>query len=337
MKLKRILSLIMVTAMVLASVFAFTSCNNEDAEPQIKVNPDKQEYVVGICQLVQHDALDAATQGFKDALTAALAKEGRTVKFEEGNAQNDSTICTTIVNDFVNKDVDLILANATAPLQSAYNATTTIPVLGTSITDYGSALNINNWTGIAGGNVSGTTDLAPLDQQVEMIVELYPNVKKVGLIYCSAEPNSEYQVTKVAEYLTAKGIAYEKFSFSDSNDVAASSARAAASSDVLYVPTDNTAAAYTGSILGAIGNKPLIAGEEGICSGCGVATLSIDYYDLGVTTGEMAAKILLGQENISEMPVQSAAEFTKKYNKARCEELGVDTAALEAKGYVAIQ
>lgn len=321
--MKKALSLIMAVVMIAAACMMFSSCGASGS------------YTVGICQLVPHVALDAATQGFKDALTEEF---GDNITFIEQNAQGDSTACTTIVNDFVTKNVDLIMANATAALQAAANGTTTIPVLGTSITEYGTALGIENFSGTVGSNISGTSDLAPLDQQAQMILDLFPEAKAVGLLYCSAEANSAYQVKVVREYLEGKGLTCTDYTFSDSNDVAAVSAAAAAASDVIYVPTDNTAASCTEAINGAVlpTGTPIIAGEEGICSGCGVATLSISYYDLGVKTGEMAAKILKGEAKIEEMPIGYVDTFTKKFNRANCEELGVDIAALEAAGYVAI-
>ena len=218
------------------------------------------------------------------------------------------------------RKVDLILANATSPLQAAAGGTKSIPVLGTSVTEYGTALGISDFSGTVGGNVSGTSDLAPLDQQAAMVKELFPDAKTVGLLYCSAEPNSEYQVKVMTAELAKLGYACEKFSFSDSNDVTAVSKAAAAAS-------------CAGTILGAIGDKPVIAGEKGICSGCGVATLSIDYYDLGVATGKMAAKILRGEADISKMPIEYAPDFTKLYNADRCKALEIDTAALDAAGY----
>ena len=319
MKAKRIISAITAAVLVCAAVFTATSCQKSSAK-----------YTVGICQLIKHDALDAATKGFIDELKNQF---GDDIEFIEQNAQGQTETCTSIINTFVTRKVDLILANATSPLQAAAGGTKSIPVLGTSITEYGTALGISDFSGTVGGNVSGTSDLAPLDQQAAMVKELFPDAKTVGLIYCSAEPNSEYQVKVMTDELTRLGYTCEKFSFSDSNDVTAVSKAAAAASDVLYVPTDNTAASCTGAILGAIGNKPLIAGEKGICSGCGVAMLSIDYYDLGVTTGKMAAKILRGEADISTMPVEYASAFTKLYNAERCKALGIDTAALEAAGY----
>ena len=280
------------------------------------------KYTVGICQLVQHPALDAATQGFQDALTKALGEDK--VAFDVQNASGEPTNCTTIVNKFVSSKVNLIMANATPALQAAVEATKDIPVLGTSVTDYASALEIEGWTGTVGGNVSGTSDLAPLDGQAAMIKELFPDAKTVGILYCSSEANSQYQVDVITGYLQELGFTVTPYSFTDTNDVS-SVAQAACASDVIYIPTDNTAASNTEAIANVVlpAKVPVVAGEAGICGGCGVATLSISYYDLGYATGEMAAKILTGEAKISELPVQYAPAFTKQYNAANCEALGV--------------
>ena len=310
---------------------AETTAETEASEASAETESGKT-YTVGICQLVQHPALDAATQGFKDALTEAL---GDAVSFNEQNASGESVNCATIVNGLVASQVDLILANATAPLQAAASATADIPVLGTAVTDYASALEIDNWTGTVGGNISGTSDLAPLDQQAAMLQELFPDAKTVGLLYCSAESNSKYQVDMIRGYLEQAGLTCEEYAFTDTNDVASVTQKACDSSDVIYIPTDNTAASNTEAIANVVlpAGVPVIAGEEGICSGCGVATLSISYYDLGYATGKMAVKILTGEADISTMPVEYAPQVTKKYNAANCETLGVtvpdDYAAIE--------
>lgn len=311
--MKKTLSLILALAMTLTVCLGLASCSD---------NQSSGKYVIGICQLTQHDALDAATQGFIDAVKQELGEEN--VEFDMQNAAGDTNVCSTIVTSFVNKKVDLILANATPALQSAYGATQTIPVLGTSITEYSVALDIKDFTGTVGGNVSGTSDLAPLDQQVEMIVEICPDVKTVGIIYCSAEANSKYQVEKVTEYLSAKNITAKAYPFSDSNDISAIVTAAAAECDALYIPTDNTAASCAETIGNIVREKkvPVFTGEENTARGCGVASLSISYYDLGVQTGKMAAKILKGEANISEMPIEYAPA-TKKYNKDMAEALGI--------------
>lgn len=324
--MKKIVSVAMAAAMAAALAgcggAASSSAPASSAAASAADSTAAKTYTVGICQLVQHEALDAATQGFKDALTAKL---GDAVTFDEQNASGDSANCATIVNGFVSNNVDLILANATAPLQAAAQATATIPVLGTSVTDYATALDISDWTGTVGNNISGTSDLAPLDQQAAMIKELFPDAKNVGLLYCSAEPNSVYQCDVMEGYLTDMGFTVSRYAFTDTNDVTSVAQTAADASDVIYIPTDNTAASNTEAIANVLlpAKVPAVTGEEGICSGCGVATLSISYYDLGYATGEMAAKILTEGADVSAMPVQYAPNVTKKYNAANCEALGL--------------
>ncbi len=293
----------------------------------------EETYTVGVCQLVQHPALDAATQGFQDALTEKLGVDA--VTFDVQNASGDSNTCSTIVNAFVSDSVDLIMANATPALQAAVAATGEIPILGTSVTDYATALDIDDWAGATGINVSGTSDLAPLDQQAAMLHELFPDAKVVGLLYCSAEPNSKYQVDVITGYLTALGYDCVEYTFADSNDVASVAQNACDGCDVIYIPTDNTAASCTEAIRNVVepAMKPVIAGEEGICKGCGVATLSISYYDLGYATGEMAYEVLVNGADVATLPVAFAPNVTKEYNAELCTLLGVEI----PEDYVAIE
>ena len=296
--------------------------NESKAAPENSIEPAGYvKYVVGICQLATHVALYAATEGFIDALNEKLPGQ---VDIQNKNAAGDSPTCATIINGFVSDGVDLIMANATAPLQAAASATNSIPVLGTSITEYGVALGIENFSGTVGTNVSGTSDLAPLDQQAQMIQEWYPDAKTVGLIYCSAEANSQYQVDNVQKKLEELGYSCKQYPFSDTNDMASVVQDAADNSDVLYVPTDNTAANNTGIINNICqGVVPVFAGEEGICGGCGIATLSISYYDIGYKTGEMAAQILTGEADVASMPIEYAPQFVKKYNPVTCQALNI--------------
>ena len=281
------------------------------------------KYVVGICQMMPHNSLNEAAQGFQDALTAALGEDQ--VEFRHQDAGGEYATCATIIDGFLAENVDLILANATVPLQAAVSASDATPVLGTSITDYATALNMQEWNGLVGGNVSGTTDLAPLDQQAAMMKELFPDAQNIGLLFCSAEPNSVYQVEQMKMHLEGMGYTCSEFGFTDVNDLASVTQTACDASDVIYIPTDNTAANNTEAIANVVlpANVPVVAGEAGLCSGCGVATLSIDYYDLGYTTGKMAAEILSGKADISTMAVKYAPEVTKMYNAANCEKLGV--------------
>lgn len=281
------------------------------------------EYLIGICQMMPHNSLNEAAQGFQDALTAALGEDQ--VVFRYQDAGGEYANCATIIDGFLAEDVDLILANATVPLQAAVSAVSDTPVLGTSITDYAAALNMQEWTGTLGGNVSGTTDLAPLDQQAAVIAELFPDAKNVGMLYCSSEPNSVYQITRVEAYLTEMGYTCTSFAFVDVNDLSAVCQSACDASDVIYIPTDNTCAMYTENIANVVlpAGVPVVTGDASTCAAAGVATFSISYYDLGVVTGEMAAQILKGEADISTMPVRSVGEAAKMYNPVNCEKLGV--------------
>ena len=299
--------------------------------PEHSAPAGNKKYVVGISQYVTHDALDAATQGFIDAMNSIFGEDGW--EYDLQNAAEDTNMCSTIATTFVAKKVDLIMANATPALQAAAAATSDIPILGTSVTEYGVAFGIENFSGTLGNNVSGTSDLAPLDQQAQMIKEWYPDAKNIGLLYCSNEDNSQYQVDTVQGYLEGMGYTCKQYAFSDSNDIAAVCQTAADNCDVLYIPTDNSAAASTPIIDNIChGNIPVFCGEENICKGCGVATLSISYYDIGYKTGEMAAQILKGEAKVEEMAIQYAPEFTKKYNPAMCEALNIGV----PEGYEAV-
>ena len=321
--MKKALSLMLALILCLGGCLALPSCTEKE---------DDGKYTVGIVQLVEHPALDAATEGFKQAIIDELGADA--VTFDYQNAQNDANTCSTIANQFVSNKVDLIMANATAALEAAAAATADIPILGTSVTEYGVALGLKDFNGTVGGNISGTSDLAPLDKQAEMITQWCPNAQKVGLLYCSKEPNSQYQVDVVKAELEEKGLTATLYPFTDSNDLAQICTTAAANNDVIYVPTDNTVAENTGIITNICepAKIPVIAGEEGICSGCGIATLSISYYDLGYATGKMAVKILTGKEDISTMPIGYAETQTPKYNKQICDALGITP----LEGYVAI-
>ena len=312
--MKKTISLMLALSLCLGSCIALFSCSDSSSDGK---------YKIGIVQLVEHVALDAATEGFKQAIIDELGEDA--VEFNFQNGQNDPNTCSTIVNQFVSNKVDLIMANATPALQAAAAATADIPILGTSVTEYGVALELKNFNGTVGGNISGTSDLAPLDKQATMITEWFPDAKKVGLIYCSKEANSQYQVDVVKAELENKGLTATLYPFTDSNDLAQICTTAADNNDVIYVPTDNTVAENTGIIDNICAPKkiPVIAGEEGICRGCGVATLSISYYDLGYATGKMAAKILTGEADISTMPIGYAETQTPKYNKQICDALGI--------------
>ena len=318
--MKKVFLVLTIAVCLLASVFAGGASEKKAAPGTFKV---------GVVQLVQHPALDAATEGFMKALVEQL---GDKVSFDIQNASGEINNCATIVNGFVSSNTDLIMANATPALTAAVSATNTIPVLGTSVTDYGVALDIDNFSGLVGTNVSGTSDQPPLDEQARMILEIFPGVKKVGMLYCSAEANSIFQVAKVEEVLKAAGVETRHFAFTDTNDIASVTQNATQWAQVVYIPTDNTAASNTEAIANILvpAKVPAFCGEQSLCEGCGVATLSISYYDLGKTTGNMAAKILKGEAKVSEMPIEYAPAI-KMYNAKMCEVYGIKAPA----GYVA--
>ena len=343
--MKKILAILCALSMI----FALCACGGSapapapapEAAPEAASEPAAEEaapeaaadkvFNVGVCQLVQHPALDKATEGFVDALTEKL---GDKVKINVQNASGDSATCATIVGTFVSDEADLIMANATPALQAAQAATNKIPILGTSITEYGVALGLDNFAGKTGINVSGTSDLAPLDGQADVLHELFPDAATVGILYCSAEANSNYQVEAITPFLEAHGLKVNAYTFADSNDVAAVTATACDENDVLYIPTDNTAANCAEAInnVALPAGVPIVCGEENLCAGCGVATLSISYYDIGFATGLMAFEILANGADVSTMEIQYAPQFTKEFNAANCEALNITV----PKDYVAI-
>ena len=312
-------------ALALALSFSLNACNSSaiDQSTSNSSKYDSKKYTIGICQFSQHPALDAATQGFQDALEEILPGQ---VEFKVDNASNDIPTCGIICNGFVASNVDLILANATPCLQAAASSTVKIPILGTAVTEYGVALDINDFNGTVGGNISGTSDLSPLDKQAEMVKELFPNAEKVGILYCSAEANSVYQANVVKSELEKLGLSVNVYTFADSNDISAVTATACAENDVLYMPTDNAVALCAEAInnVAEPAGVPIINGEANPCKICGVATLSIDYYELGKTTGKMAAQILTGEKNISEMPIEYFSNPKKLFNPELAEKMNVD-------------
>ncbi|MGN0341222.1 MAG: ABC transporter substrate-binding protein [Roseburia sp.] len=299
-----------------ALVLSLTACGTKET-----VKEDDGEYRIGICQWVEHSALDEATKGFEDALTDKLGDE---VSFDVQIAQGSTEDCQEILNGFVSDDVDLIMANATSSLRAASQATNTIPIVATSITDYGTALNMREWTGTSGINVTGTSDLAPIERQADIIQELVPEAKKVGILYCAAETNSIFQAQKMESILTEKGIAYETYTIADKEELEKTAREAASECDVLYIPTDNTIASQAELLKEILISEkvPMIAGEEGLCE-AGIATLSISYYEIGHTAGEMAYEILAEGKDAGDIEIRYAENVTKKYNPEICEELGI--------------
>lgn len=331
-KLKKILALLTAIAMLCA----MTACGNSGSasEPAggdaASVSNEgtpavdaERTYTVGICQLMQHDALDTATQGFKEALTEKL---GDKITFDEQNAQGDSATCSTIVTGFVANNYDLIMANATPALQAAISATSTIPILGTSVTDYATALadenmDISAGTGI---NVSGSSDGVDAQLYADLTMELVPEAKKVSILYCSAEANSVVQADNYIAAMEKNNVECTVYTFSDSNDMQSVCTSAIEGADALYIPTDNTAASNM-TIVSSVcqpAGIPVICGEENMTANGGLATVSISYYDIGHLCGEMAYEILVNGADVSTMPIAYSTNPVKKYNTEFAEAIG---------------
>lgn len=320
--MKKIIALVLAAVLVVGMASAVTA------------KAEEKTYTVGICQLVQHAALDAATEGFMDALTEKL---GDNVKFDLQNAQGESTTCSTIVTGFVANEYDLIMANATPALLAAVSATDTIPILGTSVTDYATALAIDDMDASVGTgiNVSGTSDGVPAQMYADTVMELVPEAKSVSVLYCSAEPNSVLQADQFIACMDELGVDTTVYTFTDSNDIQAVVTSAVEGADAMYIPTDNTAASnmtIINNVCTAAG-LPVICGEEGMCGAGGLATVSISYYDIGHVCGEMAYDILVNGADVSTMPIGYAASPAKKYNPDFADAIGFEM----PEGYEAIE
>ncbi len=323
---KKVLGVGLAVAMV-GGIFA--ACANGGTQTENASTAEGKTWKVGVAQLVQHPALDAATNGFKEELTKLAEADGNKIEFVDENAAGDIPTCATITNGFAADGVDLILANPTPVLQAAAQSTTTIPIVATAVTDFASALDIpeDQWTGATGINVTGTSDLAPLSEQAAMFKTLTPNAKKVGIIYCSAEANSVYQAKVVSEELKKLGIEAKEFTAADTNDIASVVQSACDTCDAIYIPTDNTMAQATGTIEPIVSkaNIPVIAGEEGICKGCGFATLSISYDAIGRNAGKMAYEILKDGKDPATMDIMipTKDDVIFKYVPERAKALGI--------------
>lgn len=291
--------------LVLCLLLCLVGCSSNDSKVR-----------VGVVQLLNHDALNKATQGFVDVVDGEFGENTCDVKIAGG----ESSQCGNIASVFLADNVDLIMCNATPALVITSQATKDVPILGTSVTDYEDAL------GVIPSNVSGTSDKAPLNEQAQMLIDLLPNAKNIGILYCSSESNSEYQVEIVEDYLKSKGLNVIRFGFVDTDNLPSTLESACTNSDALFIPTDNKCADNTSSIkeIADEYKVPIIAGEESIFKGVGgLATLSINYYELGRKTGEMAIRILKGEEKISDMKIEYDTKLSKFYSKEVAEKYNV--------------
>ncbi|MBR5123159.1 MAG: ABC transporter substrate-binding protein [Anaerotignum sp.] len=306
------------TALLMTAAMVMTGCGGGSEEAA----STDAKYTVGIIQQMEHAALDAATQGFQDKLTELL---GDDVAFDYQNAQGEQTNCTTIATKFVSDGVDLIMANATTALQSAYAATADIPIVGTSVTDYVTAGVVDS-NEAPGRNVTGVSDLSSIDAQIDVLLQFCAEDTKVAVVYCSAEPNSIYQAELAEAYLKSLGRDYAVYTVADSNEIQAVLTNAVGECGAVYIPTDNTLANNMEIVKNVTvpAGVPSFAGAEQMCVEGALSTLSISYYDLGVRAGEMAYEILVNGANPAEMPVEFVSEgITPKYNADIAAALGV--------------
>ncbi len=318
-----------ITLMGGLSAFGLAACSNSgSSESSDGGSASGKTYKIGVLQLTEHDALDAANKGFFQALDDL----GLSYEADQQNAQNDQSACQTIAEKLVNDGDDLIFAIATPAAQAVAGVTSDIPIVGTAITDFADSGLVED-NDAPGGNVTGTSDLTPVDAQFDLLVELVPDAKKVGILYCSAESNSEIQAKMAEEAGADRDLTTERYSVSSSNEIQQVVESAVGKVDVLYAPTDNTIAAGMSTVaMVANENKlPVIVGEQGMCDNGGVATYGINYTDLGYKAGEMAYEILVEGANPAEMPIEylDTDECTLTVNQESAKACGIDLSPVE--------
>ena len=291
---------------------------------QKKAEDGKKMYKIGIVQLVEHNALDAANKGFVDGLKKRGYEEGKNIEIDRQNAQADQSNLANISQRFISNKANLICAIATPAAQTVANATKDIPIVGTAITDYESAKLVKS-NAKPGGNVTGTSDMNPIKEQVDLLKKLVPEAKTVGVIYCSSEVNSEVQVKAMKAYAETKGLKVETATISTVNDIQQAAQSLVSKVDAFYAPTDNVLASAMPTLLSVTdpAKKPVICGEENMVKAGGLATYGIDYYKLGLQTGDMGADILDGKKKPADMPIQTAKDLKASVNKKNADALGV--------------
>lgn len=308
---------ILVTILTLALLTSVVACSS---------NKDSGKVTIGLIQYIQHDALDKATEGFKAALKDNGYIEGENLVYDDQNAGGEEANCVTIADKFVNEKVDLIFANATPAAQAVANKTTDIPVVITSVTDPESA-GLVDTNENPGGNVTGTSDLTPVENQLDLLVQLLPNAKKVAVMYCGAEDNSIFQAKIAMNYLSELGLTGQETTVSDSNSIQQVVESLIGKVDAIYIPTDNLLASgmATVTLIANKNNLPVIVGESGMVSNGGLATYGIDYYNLGYKSGEMAVKILKGESKPADMAIEylPAEDCELVVNTTSAKELGL--------------
>lgn len=321
-KLTKVLSLMMVTTLSLMGV----GCQNTASESGKTVSTgDAQNYKIGVIQLVEHAALDAAYKGFVDGLKEAGFEDGKNITIDYQNAQGDQSNCQTIANKLINDQNNLILAIATPAAQAVANTTKDIPILVTAVTDPAAAKLVAS-NEAPGGNVSGTSDLTPVKEQIGLITQLVPNVKKVGLLYCSSEANSKFQIEIAKKELEALGLEGVEATVSNSNEIQQVTQSLVGKVEAIYIPTDNMLAAGMATVAQVTtpSKLPVVVGEEGMVTNGGTATYGINYYNLGKLTAAQAVAILKDGKKTAEMPIEYASECTLVVNEEALKAMGIE-------------
>ena len=323
-RLKTLTSALAVGALTLA----LAACGGESAGgSDTSTSTTGTTYKIGVLQLTEHAALNASNEGF----VAALDDAGIDYEIDQQNAQNDQSACQTIASKLVNDGDDLILAIGTPAAQAVAGATSDIPIIGTAITDFAESGLVED-NEAPGGNLTGSSDLTPVSDQIDLLQQLVPDVKTVGLLFCTAEANSEIQIEMAEEKLDEAGIAHERYTVSSSNEIQQVIESMVGKVDAIYAPTDNTIAAGMATVaMVANENKlPVIVGCDTMVEDGGLASYSINYYDLGYKAGEMAVEILTKGADPAEMPITylAADECTLIANQATADEVGIDLSVL---------
>ena len=319
-------------ALTAAGTLGLAGCGGDTAESgSTSASGDGKTYKIGVLQLTEHSALDAANDGF----VRALDESGISYDIEQQNAQNDQSACQTIASTLVNDGCDLILAIATPAAQAVAGATSDIPIIGTAITDFAASGLVDD-NDAPGGNLTGTSDMNPVSDQIDLLVQLVPDAKTVGLLYCTAESNSDIQVALAEEALDELGIAHERYTASSSNEIQQVSESMVGKVDAVYIPTDNTISAgiSTGTMVTNENDLPTVVGEVGMVEGGALASVSINYEELGYRAGEMAVQILTEGADPAEMPIEqmTADECDLVYNQETADTLGIDVSFLADEG-----
>lgn len=321
--MKKIVSIIILIIFSTAMVLLPTGCSKKEGAVE-----KEQKLTIGIIQLASHVALDASREGFIAALADNGYKDGENIVIDYHNAQDDQSNLSAISDRFVSNKVDLVLAIATKAAQAIAGKTTEIPILGTAITDYETARLVES-NEKPGGNVTGTTDMNPIKEQIDLLVKLVPGVETVGVLYNSSEDNSVVQAEIAKKIIEERGLKYTEVTVSSSNEVQQATQAIVKECDAIYIPTDNTFAASMPVVHGVTvqSKTPVICGESGMVKSGGLATLGINYYNLGYQTGLMAVRILRDGADPASMPIESQDKFDFTINGTVAREIGLEIPA----------